>query len=118
MARSSHSTRGSSSTWMRTDVGSAPAITLTVDVEDYARSGEALRAPKVTEGLLEFLAARSIRGTFFVVGELAAQVPELVRAIAAGGHEIGLHGWEHRPLAEIEPGALGADLRKGRDTLE
>ncbi len=96
---------------------SAP-ITFTVDVEDYAPPGEALRAPEITDVLLEFLAARSIRGTFFLVGELAVRMPDVVRAIAAGGHEIGLHGWQHRPLAEIGPAGLRADLRRGRDTLE
>ena len=96
----------------------SPLITFTADVEDYAPPGEALRAPEVTDQLLEFLAARSIRGTFFIVGELAAPMSDAVRAIAAGGHEIGLHGWEHRPLAEVEPATLRADLRRGRDTLE
>src|SRR5438132_8264963 len=94
------------------------AITLTIDVEDYAPAGEPLRAPRVTERLLEFLATRSIRATFFVVGELGEQVPHLVRAIAAGGHEVGLHGWQHRPLGEVEPAVLDADLRRGRDVLE
>ena len=104
---------------MRTDVAApAPRITFTADVEDYAPPGEALRAPEVTDRLLEFLAARSIHGTFFVVGELAGQMSDAVRAIAAGGHEIGLHGWEHRPLPEIELATLRADLRRGRDTLE
>jgi polysaccharide deacetylase family protein (PEP-CTERM system associated) len=93
-------------------------ITFTADVEDYAPPGEALRAPAITEQLLEFLGARSIRGTFFVVGELAAQMPDAVRAVAAAGHEIALHGWEHRPLAEIDPATLRSDLRRGRDTLE
>jgi polysaccharide deacetylase family protein (PEP-CTERM system associated) len=97
---------------------STPLITFTADVEDYAPPGEALRAPDVIDQLLEFLAARSIRGTFFVVGELAASMSSAVRAIAAGGHEIGLHGWQHRPLPEIEAATLLADLRRGRDTLE
>jgi polysaccharide deacetylase family protein (PEP-CTERM system associated) len=98
--------------------GARAQITLTVDVEDYAPPGEDLRAEHVTDELLGFLATRSIRGTFFIVGELAEQLPSLVRAIADGGHEIALHGWEHRPLADIEPDTLRADLKKGKDTLE
>ncbi len=93
-------------------------ITFTFDVEDYAPEGEALRAPEVTDRVLQFLADRSIRGTFFIVGELAAQAPDVVRAIAAGGHEIGLHGWQHRPLIDFDAPTLRADVQRGRDTLE
>src|SRR5205085_955726 len=77
-----------------------------------------LRAPGLTDQLLEFLAARSIRGTFFLVGELAVQMPDAVRAIAAGGHEVALHGWQHRPLADLDVDAFRADIARGRDELE
>lgn len=37
----------------------------------------------------------SVRATFFILGEMAQLAPGLVRAIAARGHEIGLHGMHH-----------------------
>lgn len=45
-------------------------------------------------------------------------MPAVVRAIASGGHEVALHGWEHRPLADVPPDRLAADITRGRATLE
>lgn len=54
--------------------------------------------PEDTPRLLELLAAHRARATFFVIGESAARHPELVRAIAAAGHEVAHHTHTH-PLA-------------------
>lgn len=54
--------------------------------------------------LLDVLARRELRATFFVEGWGAQRYPALVAAIAAAGHEIGAHGWLHE-----EWGQLGAD---------
>src|SRR5207245_4069390 len=81
----------------------------TVDVEDYFQvegfaqvidrgSWDAFR-PRVGEStgtLLEMLARRAVRGTFFVLGWVARQRPEIVREIAAAGHEVASHGMSHR----------------------
>ena len=93
-------------------------ITLTVDVEDYAPKGEAVRADEVIRRMLDQLEAQSISGTFFVVGELAASHPEMVRSIAQRGHEVGLHGWRHVPLPELRPHELRSDLDRGTKLLE
>jgi polysaccharide deacetylase family protein (PEP-CTERM system associated) len=81
---------------------------LSIDVEDwYHDSGirpQALERERVaanTERLLELLAARGVRATWFFLGEVAARYPELVRRAAAAGHEIGSHGHCHRPLSEL-----------------
>jgi peptidoglycan/xylan/chitin deacetylase (PgdA/CDA1 family) len=53
----------------------------------------------ITRGLpriLETLDRLSIRSTFYVPGEIADLCPDAVRAIAAGGHEVGHHGYLHR----------------------
>jgi peptidoglycan-N-acetylglucosamine deacetylase len=94
-------------------------ITFTLDVEDH-RPDEAasFRVPELVHAVLDFLAERSIRGTFFVVGELAEQVPDLVREIADAGHEIGLHGWRHEPVGWSTPDQFRADVAKGRCLLE
>ncbi len=54
--------------------------------------------PEDTPRILELLAARSARATFFVIGEKAIAHPELIRAIVAAGHEVGHHTHTH-PLA-------------------
>jgi polysaccharide deacetylase family protein (PEP-CTERM system associated) len=94
-------------------------VTFTLDLEDHRPGGRAeLRFPAVTRGLLARLAEWGVTGTVFVVGELAAAHPELVRAIADGGHELALHGWRHVPLTDLRPDELRADVRRGRALLE
>ena len=58
-----------------------------------------------------------MQGTVFVVGELVESHPAVVKSIAARGHEIGLHGWTHQPLSELEPATLAAHLERGRGAL-
>lgn len=53
---------------------------------------------EITPRLLEELRKVEAPATFFVVGDRAAETPELVRRIHAEGHEIGNHTWSHRPL--------------------
>ena len=80
-----------------------------VDVEDYfqvaalapaiARESWPTRESRVernTGVILDLLAERSIRGTFFVLGWIAERHPALVRQIAAAGHEIASHGYSHQ----------------------
>lgn len=65
-----------------------------------------------TPRVLELLAARDVRATFFVIGARAARAPEVVRTIAAGGHELGNHTWSHRHLWFT--GARETDREVGR----
>jgi peptidoglycan/xylan/chitin deacetylase (PgdA/CDA1 family) len=59
---------------------------------------------------LEVLQGLGVRATFFVVGELCAAHPELVRAIAAGGHELAGHGYTHRPFTTLSRAELADEL--------
>jgi peptidoglycan/xylan/chitin deacetylase (PgdA/CDA1 family) len=45
--------------------------------------------------ILELLASRSVRATFFLKGVLAEARPELLRAIVDAGHTIGNHSYTH-----------------------
>lgn len=94
-------------------------ITFTLDLEDHrAHPGEDARHVTATYSVLEFLAERQIRGTFFVVGDVAANEPALVRAVAAAGHEIGVHSFEHRPLTEVAPAEFTTRVRETADRLQ
>ena len=93
-------------------------VTFTLDVEDHVPAHHDPRAPVVTRTILEFCERRDIRGTFFVVGELAAEHPDLVRDIAAGGHELALHAWSHTHLTTMDEPRMRDDLRRGKDLLE
>jgi peptidoglycan-N-acetylglucosamine deacetylase len=59
--------------------------------------------PIFTPRILDTLAQFGARGTFFVIGRRAEQYPEIVRAIAAAGHEVGNHTYHHRPLWLLPP---------------
>ena len=56
--------------------------------------------------ILEELASQQARGVFFIVGRMIEEHPDVVQAIAAAGHEIGLHGYEHDNLARYDAEAL------------
>lgn len=52
--------------------------------------------PEVTPRVLEILAARNAKATFFCIGERAERHPEICRAIVAAGHRVENHGQRHR----------------------
>jgi peptidoglycan/xylan/chitin deacetylase (PgdA/CDA1 family) len=49
-----------------------------------------------TSELLEFLAKKQIKATFFIVGACALRHPETVKKIASAGHAIGNHSHSHK----------------------
>jgi peptidoglycan/xylan/chitin deacetylase (PgdA/CDA1 family) len=51
-----------------------------------------------TYKILKKLESYQVHAVFFIVGRIVEDSPEVVRAIAAAGHEIGLHGYEHEDL--------------------
>ena len=93
-------------------------VTFTLDVEDYPGPDGRPRAPRLTRQILEFLAGHSARGTFFVVGELADAHPDLVRDIAAGGHEVGLHAWRHLALPLLDRSTFAEETARGKAVIE
>lgn len=52
--------------------------------------------PQGTVAVLEKLAALGVKATFFVVGEHVERWPEISRRCVAEGHEVAVHGWQHR----------------------
>ena len=73
--------------------------------------------PRLTPRLLDMLKARSIRATFFLIGENAAEYPDIVRRIAAEGHEIGNHTWDHPQLTKLNPAALREEIDRTSSTI-
>ena len=104
---------------------------MTVDVEDYfhasafdrvvSRSSWAARDSRVAKNtgtLLEFFDRAGIHGTFFVLGWVAERYPQLVRDIAAGGHEIASHGFHHQLIYLLTPDQFREDVRRAKATIE
>jgi polysaccharide deacetylase family protein (PEP-CTERM system associated) len=113
--------------------GAAPSrlAAFSTDVEDYYQA-EALRRffPRETwdglddrteanvERILAILAEHRVRGTFFVLGWTAERHPDLVRRIAAEGHEVASHGYDHELIYRQSVEAFRADVRRARALLQ
>jgi polysaccharide deacetylase family protein (PEP-CTERM system associated) len=63
-----------------------------------------------TARLLALLGEHGVRATFFVLGPVAEQYPDLVRQIDAAGHEIAVHGYWHQRVDRLTPGQFSAEL--------
>jgi peptidoglycan/xylan/chitin deacetylase (PgdA/CDA1 family) len=64
--------------------------------------------PYWTPRILAVLARARVRATFCLIGRQAAAHPELVRAIAAGGHALCDHTWDHDEHLAGKPAAVVA----------
>jgi polysaccharide deacetylase family protein (PEP-CTERM system associated) len=104
-----------------------PAIrhALSVDVEDWYHDGGGVPGPAAPERLeanmerlLELLAARGVRATFFFLGVLVERYPVLVRRVAAAGHEVGSHGHAHRHLSAQLRHEFRADVARSLAILQ
>ena len=63
-----------------------------------------------TSGLLGVLSELHVPATFFVLGKRATAMPELVRAIAEAGHDLGIHGWSHKAFTELTTEGLSSEV--------
>jgi polysaccharide deacetylase family protein (PEP-CTERM system associated) len=102
----------------------------TVDVEEYFQVGALepyvardrwnslpSRVEQGVDLLLELLAEHGSTGTFFTLGCVAKRTPEVVKRIAAAGHEVASHGWTHRRVTELRPNEFRDELARSRDLL-
>lgn len=74
--------------------------------------------PDATPAILDALAARNIKATFFILGRHAERWPELVLRIAHEGHQIGNHGYFHRKLHFKRPFYVRQDIKLGKRAIE
>lgn len=108
-----------------------PSHFFTVDVEEYFQVkalesavpreewlSHTSRVARSIDVLLDSLARHNARGTFFVLGWLAKHRPEVVRSIAAAGHEIASHGFWHERVTTLTPETFRKDLRESKGALE
>jgi polysaccharide deacetylase family protein (PEP-CTERM system associated) len=68
--------------------------------------------------LLDLLAAHQTRATFFILGWVAERFPDLVKEIAAHGHEIASHGYRHRLIYNLPPSRFKDYLQHSKKILE
>lgn len=109
-----------------------PAVVnaFTVDVEDYyhvSAFAEGIphsrwhdyesRVVRNTHRLLKLLDTCGVNATFFILGWVADQHPQLVRDIRKEGHEIACHSYWHRLVYDLSPDEFREDLLRSTDAI-
>jgi polysaccharide deacetylase family protein (PEP-CTERM system associated) len=102
-----------------------------VDVEDYFQVAALAPAIAVdswptweyrveanTEVILKLCAEKNVRGTFFILGWVAEKSPQLVKRIAAAGHEIACHGFSHQLIYNQTQALFREETLRSKHFLE
>jgi peptidoglycan/xylan/chitin deacetylase (PgdA/CDA1 family) len=80
-----------------------PYIAMTFDDGPHAQN---------TPRLLDMLKERGIHATFFLVGQNAAEYPQIVKRIVAEGHDIANHSWSHPQLSRMTDEGVRQEIEK------
>lgn len=104
---------------------------LSVDVEDWFQvgafekvigrddwNGLVRRVERNCDEILQLFADAGVKGTFFTLGWVAERHPALMRRIAAEGHEIASHGWDHERVFRLGRYDFAADIARARKVIE
>lgn len=101
---------------------------LTVDVEDWYQGLEVIPVKdwprlenRIWAGLtklLRLLEEAGAKATFFILGYLAKEFPEVVLEIQRRGHEIGTHGYSHKLIYEQGMEEFAKELRASIEIIE
>ncbi|WP_229071340.1 polysaccharide deacetylase family protein [Actinoplanes sp. DH11] len=74
--------------------------------------------PNETPKLLQILAQHQVKAVFCLVGTQAQRHPDLVRQIAAAGHVLCNHTWDHDlKIGKKKPEQIRADLTRTSDAI-
>ena len=98
----------------------------TVDVEDWyhgipvgaeTKASAERRLRRGLDVLLELLAFHGVRGTFFWLGPVVHEYPDLVRQVAAEGNEMGCHGWGHELVYTMSREGFRDDIQRASSAI-
>lgn len=94
------------------DVGSASAdqMTLSLTFDDGPH-------PTFTPQVLDILARRGVKATFFVTGENAARHPQLINRMRSEGHVVSNHTWSHARLTDVSDATVADQVGRTQRTL-
>ncbi len=76
------------------------------------------RVEETTRRVFDLLERRDAKATFFVLGWIAERCPALIKEMAARGHEVASHGYDHTKVFEQSPKQFLEDVRKTKGLLE
>ena len=98
-----------------------PAITFNsvhVDGPYIAMTFDDGPSAALTPKLLDILAAHHMKATFFVLGEMVAEHPEILARAAREGHEIASHSWSHPNFAKMSQEGVRSQLQRTDDEIK
>jgi len=76
------------------------------------------RVVKLTGQILDMLSEKRVKGTFFILGQVAESFPGLVKDIASQGHEVGVHGYNHLQFFRMSPKEAFQELSSAKKLIE
>jgi peptidoglycan/xylan/chitin deacetylase (PgdA/CDA1 family) len=94
-----------------------PGLSGVGDPEHVALTFDDGPDPRSTPTFLKALQAYQVHATFFLLGGALARNRSLGRELAAAGHEIAVHGWDHEVLLTRGPRATYNELARTRDLI-
>lgn len=75
-------------------------------------------SPRCTPQLLDGLKERGVHATFFVVGCQVVKDPDIVTRMAAEGHQVGNHSYDHKALDQLSAQEAAQDMQKNDRLLQ
>lgn len=88
-------------------------------ISDYSTwSRYEIRIHESTNRILQLLDSKNIKGTFFILGWISENYPEVVREIHKNGHEIGCHSLYHNLVHQMKPNDFFNDSEKSIKSIE
>ena len=75
-------------------------------------------SPRCTPQLLDGLNERGVHATFFVVGCQVVKDPDIVTRMAAEGHQVGNHSYDHKELDKLSAQEAAQDMQKNDQLLQ
>jgi polysaccharide deacetylase family protein (PEP-CTERM system associated) len=104
---------------------------MTCDVEDYFQVSAfapviareqwtrmECRIERNVERVLGLMDEASVKATFFTLGWIAERYPQVIRRIAAQGHEVASHGYAHLRACDQDRAQFDNDIRSSKAMLE
>jgi peptidoglycan/xylan/chitin deacetylase (PgdA/CDA1 family) len=74
--------------------------------------------PEYADKLVSVLRQNNVPATFFVVGKMVLQHPELIQELSLAGHEIEVHGFTHTNLTKLSAEEVEKELTGTRSIIE
>lgn len=109
-----------------------PPFALTVDVEEWYHSclvpdyvhpdrrpsGLVRELDSLLPSVLDLLASARATATFFVLAEVAVELPERIRELVAAGHEVASHSFHHLRVNELSVAEFRLAAERSKKLLE